>query len=501
MNTVMPTIDISSLFFFSSIVFTLFSLELLFVWRLQRTHFGGIAHWALGTLLCALYLMTFPFRFEMHDLLRGLFFTGFAAGLILVRVGNALFTRRDYNRYMYGATLIAFAFAALYNELYANSEFLRIMLISPIIALTLITGGIDLAVDVPASLKTTFWPVATVYIILGVLSLIRIPYTILFGIGAAPDQFNQGHIAYFILTFMIAIFWTYGHFMMISTRLEYMYQGLLSERQEDHLRLEQSVLNRTEELRHAKMLLEQDIERRSTIEDELIVKQRQLRSVSHQLISLQEHERSSLSRELHDDLGQRLSRIQLDLERMKINNGKATESSTLEALETLLSMTAEATKTLRSICKGLHPSMLNKLGLNLALQSLVKDFSDVFTVELDLQSPEELNLPPRTALSIYRIVQEALNNAARHSGATQVTITLTYRNNHLMVQIQDNGKGFVHPEISGIQGLGLVSMRERASLCDGWCEVFPSKGGGTKIVAEIPVDEDDAGQELQGGSA
>jgi PAS domain S-box-containing protein len=219
--------------------------------------------------------------------------------------------------------------------------------------------------------------------------------------------------------------------------------------------------------------------------DVTLHKQAQARQaqLARQALMAQEEERARVSRDLHDELGQILTamRLELDLVR-KRPTVKATEFDyTTELLE-------KATEELRRICRGLRPPLLDDLGAVSAVRQLVEEFEEhsgvVVTMEIDL-SNEEWEMPKDVALCIYRIIQESLTNVRRHSNARAVQISLRFHPGVLHLTIVDDGNGFELSEV-GHQGAGLAGMKERAELVGGTIDVHSMLGKGTRIEARVP---------------
>jgi signal transduction histidine kinase len=136
----------------------------------------------------------------------------------------------------------------------------------------------------------------------------------------------------------------------------------------------------------------------------------------------------------------------------------------------------------------LHSSELDFLGLSVAAERLCRDFANQYSIDLDYQIK---NVPPRLdgakSLCFYRILQESLQNVAKHSGATNVVVELNGKGNELILKIADNGVGFDLEKVRFASGLGLVSMRERLKLIAGRLEIDSEEGHGTRLVASVAI--------------
>jgi signal transduction histidine kinase len=208
------------------------------------------------------------------------------------------------------------------------------------------------------------------------------------------------------------------------------------------------------------------------------------RHLARRLISSQEVERQRIARELHDDIGQRIAALNIQIEQIT----RQVRSEKARAQLRLLSRQAnEIASDVQRISYNLHPSKLQIIGLPAALRSLCREVSKQRQLEVAFSHG---TLPPsveaNVSLCLYRIVQEALHNAARHSHATSAQVSLTYENGQITMQVADSGVGFDPGNIANA-GLGLVSMRERVAALDGEVTIDAVPGGGTRITARIPV--------------
>jgi len=205
----------------------------------------------------------------------------------------------------------------------------------------------------------------------------------------------------------------------------------------------------------------------------------QLRSLSQRLVEAQELERKNLSRELHDEVGQTLTALRVQIGQI--------EPASEAAIDHLAQASALADRSLRSIremARGLRPAMLDDLGLGPALTWLGRDFSKNTALEVDVEIEGELiglSEPIRTCS--YRIVQEALTNCVRHAAATSARVLLHESPAELVLTVQDNGTGFASGRCSGI---GLLGMRERVEELKGEFAVVSSPGAGTLVRAILP---------------
>lgn len=220
---------------------------------------------------------------------------------------------------------------------------------------------------------------------------------------------------------------------------------------------------------------------------ELQQSQEELRALGAQLISAQEDERRRLSRELHDDMNQRLAVVALKIQSIQASLQKSDPmQGILQHLNEQVSLLSD---NVRHLAYQLHPSILDDLGLVVALQSFVKDFSKWENIPVTFR-PENVPriLPQDIALCVYRLTQECLRNVAKHAQATQVSVEVTGLKTGLKLIIADNGKGFSPEAVRrGTCGLGLIGMRERIRVVHGTFDIKASQGRGTTITAWIPL--------------
>jgi PAS domain S-box-containing protein len=215
---------------------------------------------------------------------------------------------------------------------------------------------------------------------------------------------------------------------------------------------------------------------------------RTLQAVTARLLEAEERERRRLSRELHDDLNQKLAIIALDVASLakSLPHSEAVEIET--ELRTLHSRLTRICGQVRTMAYQLHPSILDDLGLAVAIRSYCAEFStregiQVHFVHRQLTEPIE----QEHASAVYRITQEALRNVAKHAGATRVSVSLVGSAQGITLRVRDNGKGFrVDGAKADTGGLGLTSMEERARMLGGSFDISSQPGKGTTITACIP---------------
>jgi len=206
---------------------------------------------------------------------------------------------------------------------------------------------------------------------------------------------------------------------------------------------------------------------------------------SRQLIESQEAERKRIAAELHDGLGQNLVIIK-NRAVLGINKGDDPDRVARE-LGSISESASQALDEVREITNNLRPQLLDRLGLTKAISAMIKKVSGVIEVSGDLDPVDDL-FAENEEISIYRIVQESLNNAIKHSGASQVRVNIKRTDTRVLISIADDGKGF-DVDASDRSGLGLVGLKERAHFLSGTFIINSSIGAGTRIEVEIPIHQ------------
>jgi signal transduction histidine kinase len=213
----------------------------------------------------------------------------------------------------------------------------------------------------------------------------------------------------------------------------------------------------------------------------------QLRALAARLEKVREEERARVAREIHDELGQVLTAIKMDLTslfRNLFDNPKPLPSKA----QSVLGLIDEAIQKVRRITTELRPGVLDRFGLAAAIEWAAEEFQTRTGIICQLDLPEEdLASERESSTAIFRIFQETLTNAARHSAATQLSVRLIRADNKVVLEVRDNGKGIEPKHIVSPGSLGILGMRERALILQGDLEVFGSPGKGTTVTVRIPV--------------
>lgn len=234
-----------------------------------------------------------------------------------------------------------------------------------------------------------------------------------------------------------------------------------------------------------------DITERKRIENELVASQKQLRDLSAHLQTVREEERKDLARELHDELGQLLTALKIDLVRLeeKSTNGKnnrAIAPGVKNRIPAMVAIVDTAMETTRKIVAELRPGVLDELGLVAALEWQARQFQKRTGVRCYLETEFEETAACQTLkLTVFRIAQECLTNIARHSAANEARIILRDEGHQIFFEVSDNGRGFDEKKIADAGSFGILGMRERALLLRGTVEIIRLETGGTGVQVSI----------------
>jgi PAS domain S-box-containing protein len=212
-----------------------------------------------------------------------------------------------------------------------------------------------------------------------------------------------------------------------------------------------------------------------------------LSTVSQKLIEAHEEERTRLARELHDDVSQQLAALSLHLQRVK-HSPPASAAELAEEIGAAIQQTADLATDIQALSHRLHSSKLEFLGLAAAASGFCEELSDRQRVEIDFHSENiSETLPPGIALSLFRVLQEALQNAIKHSGSRRFQVLLRGRVDDIELTVQDSGVGFDLQQAMRGRGLGLTSMKERVELVGGQLSIHSEVGRGTTIQVRVPL--------------
>jgi PAS domain S-box-containing protein len=223
------------------------------------------------------------------------------------------------------------------------------------------------------------------------------------------------------------------------------------------------------------LILAEDITRRKEMEE-------RLSGMTRKLIEAQEQERSRIGRELHDDINQRLALLAVELEQLQDD-----PSEVRSRVQDLRKRTTEISNDVQALSRNLHSSQLEYLGVVAGMKSWCKEFAERQGMQIDCRHDVQSTLPREIGLCLFRVLQEALHNAAKHSGVTRIEVELSENSGEIHLTIRDLGKGFDLEAVKQGKGLGLTSMRERVRLVNGTITIDSKPMGGTTIHVRVPL--------------
>ena len=244
--------------------------------------------------------------------------------------------------------------------------------------------------------------------------------------------------------------------------------------------------------RKARLVLANDVTEKKKAEDELKNSREQLRDLAAHLQNVREEERSAIAREIHDELGQVLTSLKMNLtfvDKKVVGSDIQIDPDDLHnEISGMKSVIDNSVKRIRKIITELRPEMLDQLGLISALEWQANEFKTKSGIECKLFNHfGEITVNKNISIAVYRIFQEALTNVMRHSKATKVEIKIGRSNNHLELEIFDNGIGIEQKKNSS-KTFGVLGMRERAIILGGDFKIENIKPSGTKVSVNIPLE-------------
>lgn len=235
--------------------------------------------------------------------------------------------------------------------------------------------------------------------------------------------------------------------------------------------------------------LTHDVTERMEAEEKLNESYRQIRSLSEHLQKIREEERTRIAREIHDELGQHLTVMKMDVSWLNKKIGDSNDA-VKQKLQDLMQLLNATVLSVRRISHELRPNLLD-LGLPVAIESHLKEFEKRSGIKTSFEQPEEEpQLPDSIKAGLFRIFQESITNVARHSSASYVRVDLIKKDDHLLLSIKDNGKGFEIEKVSAMKTLGILGIRERSEMMGGACEIQSSPDKGTLVKIIIPLDQE-----------
>ena len=225
----------------------------------------------------------------------------------------------------------------------------------------------------------------------------------------------------------------------------------------------------------------------SESQEKLHQSHKQIRKLLGRLISVQEAERRRISRELHDDLNQKIATLSMSISRLK-RNVPMQDGELIAELDRLRQTANTLTNEVRRLSHQLHPAVLEHLGLVTALESYIVGFTGEQRIDVHLTADiGDERIPFQTSICLYRVAVEALRNVARHSGAESAAVSLTRTSGNWELRVSDSGKGFDVETLAQSGGLGLISVEERLRLLEGSYEISSTLEHGTTLVVRVPL--------------
>jgi signal transduction histidine kinase len=251
--------------------------------------------------------------------------------------------------------------------------------------------------------------------------------------------------------------------------------------------LEQRVSERTRQLAQVNRALVEEVTERMQTEEAFRRAEEQRRSLTAQLMTAQDVERRRISRELHDDINQRLALLAIDLGNLE-QRAVMTPELTRPAIHSAVERLAAISDDVRRMAYHFHPSVVDDLGLPAALRHLLEDFTARTGIKTVFSSQDSAEpIPQAVASCLYRIAQESLVNVAKHASASRAEVELTHDESDISLSVRDTGAGFDLARAREARGgLGLISMEERVRLLGGCLDIDSRPGQGTHIQVRIP---------------
>ncbi|MCY7389860.1 MAG: CHASE3 domain-containing protein [Burkholderiales bacterium] len=229
-------------------------------------------------------------------------------------------------------------------------------------------------------------------------------------------------------------------------------------------------------------------ERAMVLASEVAQRAEELRALSAHLLRVQEEERHTIARELHDELGGTLSAVKMDILMGRDAAAKRNDEKAVARLQRAITSVDSSVQFTRRLIEDLRPTLLDNLGFEAALRSMTEQFSERCTVTCDIELPEgELNLTSGQSTALYRICQEALTNVMKYAQAKRVTIKLTSDGSHWTLLLADDGVGLDSTNRNRSISHGLLGMRERIVALDGTFDIRGPAGAGTTLTATLPI--------------
>jgi len=232
-----------------------------------------------------------------------------------------------------------------------------------------------------------------------------------------------------------------------------------------------------------------NISERKQAEEELRQAHDQLRAVGAYMEKAREEERRRMAREIHDELGQSLTVLKMDVRWLEKQLPDETGADLCQKLAGMTQLLDHTVRTVQRLSSELRPGLLDDLGLSAAIEWQAQVFRERMGISFDISSsPEDIVVDDAASITIFRIFQEALTNVARHSGANLVTVLLQQAGERLTLTVEDNGQGITEAQLADPGSLGLIGMRERIASLGGTLEIAGRPGRGARVFVSLPLN-------------
>ncbi len=252
--------------------------------------------------------------------------------------------------------------------------------------------------------------------------------------------------------------------------------------------LEERVHSRTLQLEGVVGELRKEVEERREVEAQLLASREQLRNLSTHLESVRETDRTRIAREIHDELGQNLTALRLDLSLVGRRLGEP-DRAIQDRLLGMTGLVDETILSVRRICSELRPAVLDNLGLSAAMEWLLDDLGSRSSIQSRVVfSPEEIDVNPETGTAVFRVFQEAVTNVLRHAEAKALEVSLQATDDRLELTLEDDGIGISQDRMKDPSAFGIVGMKERVRAIGGQIDITGFSGKGTRIEVTVPLE-------------
>lgn len=232
-----------------------------------------------------------------------------------------------------------------------------------------------------------------------------------------------------------------------------------------------------------------DITEQKKVDEELKSSRDELRSLYAHLQSVREEERTHIAREIHDELGQTLTALKMDLSWLR-HKLPQNQKSLLEKIKASLKLIDDTIRMVQRISTELRPGILDDLGLMAAIEWQTEGFQKRTGIKCEVTLyPDDIVVAPNLSVTIFRVLQETLTNVARHANATGVKVSLKKKASKLELKVKDNGKGITEKQISNPKSFGLIGIRERIRFWKGEAKIKGVRGKGTTVTVNMPLKD------------